>query len=101
MKFPHRKSRSQRLLESVSGLLDVPGALKPSRRHRIAAALPNPIKTAGAIKPGAASNPIAERLPQGNARATGLVASGVAGLTLGSAGISALRRRKEGAGEHS
>ncbi len=93
MKFPNRKTRSRRLLESVSELLEVPAALKPNRRSRIKSAVPNPIKARGA------SNAVKVRLPQAGARTTGLVAGGVAGLTAGSAGISALRRRKDGAGD--
>lgn len=100
MKFPNRKSRSQRLLDSVGELLEIPGALKPSPRSRIKSALPNPLKGSGMSK-GSASDAIRARLPQQSARTTGLVAGGLAGLTAGSAGVSALRRRKEGAGESS
>ena len=39
-------------------------------------------------------------MPDG-ARTAGLIASGLAGLTAGSAGISSYRRRRAGASEHS
>jgi hypothetical protein len=38
-----------------------------------------------------------DALPKDKARKAGLIAGGVAGLTAGSAGISSLRRRLEGA----
>jgi hypothetical protein len=95
MKFPHRKSTSQRLVESVSELLELPGAHKPTRRSRIRSAVPSAIKTSGP------NQPLKARLSQGNARTTSFIAGAFASLTAGSAGISALRRHKEGAGDRS
>jgi len=40
-------------------------------------------------------------VPKDKARKAGLIAGGVAGLTAGSAGISSLRRRLEGARDDS
>jgi hypothetical protein len=69
-----KKSQLQRLLETVSDSLDVPSGIKFS--------LPD----AGSAK----------------AVRTGLIAvGGLAGLTAGSAGISSLRRRREGARDDS
>jgi hypothetical protein len=41
-------------------------------------------------------NEMSDRLIQGKLLKAGLIAGGVAGLTLGSAGISSFRRRNEG-----
>lgn len=95
MKLPHRKSPSRRLVESVSELLELPAARKPTRRTRITSVVPSAIRTRG---PG---HPLKARLPQGNARTTSFIAGALASLTAGSAGISALRRHKEGAGDRS
>jgi hypothetical protein len=42
-----------------------------------------------------------DAVPKDKARKAGLIAGGVAGLTAGSAGISSLRRRLEGARDDS
>ena len=95
MRIPTRKSRAKRLLQNLSGFLEVPSSLQPTRRSRIKSALPAPTWTAGA------GRSLKTRLPDAGTRTTGLVAGGLAGLTAGSAGISALRRRREGAGDRS
>ncbi len=83
MKLPHRKSRVQRLLETVNDSLDVPSAIKVGL-------------------PGVGSgNPLNAALPKDKALKAGLIAGGLAVLTAGSAGISSLRRRKEGARDDS
>ena len=70
MKLVHRKSKLQRLLETAGDSLNVPSGVKSS--------LPD--------------------LNAGKGLKRGLIAAGgLAGLTAGSAGISSLRRRKEGA----
>jgi|tagenome__1003787_1003787.scaffolds.fasta_scaffold20461544_1 hypothetical protein len=78
MRFPHRKSRVQRALHTVGNALDASGAPK--------LALPGAIGSKG----------LKGSLPKDTAVKAGLVAGGLAGLTAGSAGISALRRRTEG-----
>lgn len=70
MRLLHRKSNLQRLLDTVTDSLEVPSGIKSGL-------------------PGKVS---------GKAVKTGLIAAGgLAGLTAGSAGISSLRRRREGA----
>ena len=73
MRILNRKSQLQRLLESVGDSLDVPSGVK--------------------------------KLPDGGSgkalKAGLLTAGGLAALTAGSAGISSLRRRREGAGHDS
>ena len=72
MRLFKRKNQFERLLDAVDDALDVPDGIK--------------------------------RLPKGGsgkALKVGLIAAGVAGLTAGSAGISSLRRRKEGARDNS
>jgi hypothetical protein len=83
MRLPHQhKSRVQRLIETVADA--VPDG---SRRTRLG--LP------GRSSPGKA---LKQSLPSSDqARRAGLIAGGLAGLTAGSAGISSVRRRKEGA----
>ncbi|MGI8572082.1 MAG: hypothetical protein ACR2L9_05565 [Solirubrobacteraceae bacterium] len=78
--IPSRKSRLQRFLDKVNDSLDVPSGIKSS--------LPS-VKSS---LPSVAS---------GNARKAGLIAGTLAGLTAGSAGISSLRRRNEGARDDS
>ena len=76
MRLPNRRrSRRQRLLQAITRSPD-----------GIKANLPD-LTSASALK---------ERLPDGRAVRAGLIATGVAGLTAGSAGISSLRRRSEG-----
>jgi hypothetical protein len=73
MRILNRKSQLQSLLESVGDSLDVPSGMKK---------LPNG--------------------GSGKAVKTGLIAAGgLAGLTAASAGISSLRRHREGASDDS
>ena len=69
MRILNRKSSLERLLDSAADALDVPSGIK--------------------------------KLPAGGSgkalRATLIAAGGLAGLTAGSAGISSLRRHREGA----
>jgi hypothetical protein len=85
VKLPHKKSRVQRLLETANPL-DLAGRAKsklPSGGgNALTAHLPK-------------SKDLKARLPQGKALTAGLIASGLAGLTAGSAGISSLRRRRQ------
>ncbi|MDQ5832609.1 MAG: hypothetical protein M3550_06070 [Actinomycetota bacterium] len=83
MRLLNRKSQLQRLLETVNDSLDVPSGIKFG--------LPA-VGTGNALKAG---------LPKGKALKAGLIAGGLAGLTAGSAGISSLRRRQEGARDDS
>ena len=74
MKLVKGKSKFQRLLETAGDSLNVPSGVKSS--------LPD--------------------LHAGKGLKRGLIAAGgLVGLTAGSAGISSLRRRKEGARDHS
>ena len=86
MKFLNRKSKLERLLETVGDSLGSASVLK------------------GALSDGLGSGKPLKRLkaamPHGRALKAGLVAGGLAGLTAGSAGISSLRRRREGAAGH-
>ena len=72
MRLFNRKSQLQRLADTVMDGLDGPSGLKPS--------MPSPGK---GVKAGL------------------IAAGGLAGLTAASAGISSLRRRKEGASDDS
>ena len=80
MRLLNRKSRLQRLRDTV----DVPSG----RRFRLP----------GGGGPGKA---LKDALPKDKAAKAGMIAGGLAGLTAGSAGISSLRRRKEGARDDS
>ena len=71
--LPHKKSPVQRFLDKVTDALDAPSQIK--------AGLPS--------------------VGTDSARKAGVIAGAVAGMTAGSAGISALRRRNEGAREDS
>lgn len=79
MRLLNKKSRLQRLVDTVTDSLDVPGGVKFGL----------PDITSG--------NPLKAGLPQGKVLKAGLIAGGVAGLTAASAGVSSLRRRTEGA----
>jgi hypothetical protein len=81
MKLFTRKTRLQRLLETATD------ALEPSSGIR-KLSLPGGVGSDRALKPAVLKDKAAK---------AGLIAGGVAGLTAGSAGISSLRRRKEGA----
>jgi hypothetical protein len=78
MKLFNRKSKFERLLETVNDSLETVTGLAG----------------AGGVGSGKA---LKDALPKDKARKAGLIAGGVAGLTAGSAGISSLRRRLEGA----
>jgi hypothetical protein len=78
MKLFNRRSKFDRLLEGVTGSLE------------------SVVGLAGASGVGS-GKALKDALPKDKARKAGLIAGGVAGLTAGSAGISSLRRRLEGA----
>jgi hypothetical protein len=75
----NRKSKLERALQTVTDSLDVPDGIKNAL-------------------PGEGLKAV---VPQGKALRAGLIAGGLAGLTAGSAGISSLRRRQEGATDDS
>jgi hypothetical protein len=79
MRLFNRKSQLQRLLENVNDSLDALSAIK----------LDTPS--------GGPGRALRAALPKDKARKAGWIAGGLAGLTAGSAGISSLRRRVEGA----
>lgn len=83
----NKKSRPQRLLETVTHSLDLPGRSK-SRLPGVGSD-----KTLKIRWPEGKS--LNGGLSQENALKAGVIAGGVAALTMGSAGISALRRRTE------
>ncbi len=78
MRLFNRKSKVERLLETVNDSLETVAGL------------------AAASSVGSGKS-LKDALPKDKARKAGLIAGGVAGLTAGSAGISSLRRRLEGA----
>jgi hypothetical protein len=78
MRLFNRKSKMERLLETVNDSLETVAGLA----------------AASGVGSG---RTLKDALPKDKARTAGLIAGGVAGLTAGSAGISSLRRRLEGA----
>jgi hypothetical protein len=82
MRLFNRKSQLQRLLENVNDSFDALSGIK--------------IDT-----PSGPGKVLRAALPKDKARKAGWIAGGLAGLTAGSAGISSLRRRKEGARDDS
>jgi hypothetical protein len=82
MRLFNRKSKFDRLVETVTDSLETVTGLA----------------TTGGLGSGRA---LKDALPKDKARKAGLIAGGVAGLTAGSAGISSLRRRLEGARDES
>ncbi len=79
LRLPSRKSKLQQFVETVAPALDRPSG------H-------------GFGLPGVgAGSPLKGGLPQDKTLRAGLIAGGIAGLTAASAGVSSLRRRKEGA----
>jgi hypothetical protein len=78
----NRKSKFERLLDTVGDSLDSLTGLA----------------AAGGVGSGKA---LKDAVPKDKARRAGLIAGGLAGLTAGSAGISSLRRRLEGARDDS
>ncbi len=94
MNLLNRKSRLQRLVESLGGSLAAADALK--------SALPGdrgPAKTLSAHLPSVKD--LKGGVPKDTAVKAGLVAGGLTVLTAGSTGISSLRRRKERAADDS
>ena len=91
MKLLNRKARRQRLVESVSNSLGL--------RSGIASSLPG--RASGRTLNGAlpTGKDLKAALPKDKTVKAGLIVSGVAGLTAGSAGISSLRRRTERASD--
>jgi hypothetical protein len=80
MRLINRKNGPQRLLKTVSESLDM------SSGSRF-----------GLPGGGGPGKTLKASLPNDTALKAGLIAGGLAGLTAGSAGISSLRRRMEGA----
>jgi hypothetical protein len=94
VRFLNRKSNLERLLETVSDSLDAANVLK--------AALPDGLRSGKTLKEALPTGKSLKAVvPRGRALKAGLVAGGLAGLTAGSAGISSLRRRGEGAAGNS
>jgi hypothetical protein len=88
-----RKSNLDRLLATVSDSLNAANALK--------GALPDGLRSGKPLKTSLPTGKsLKAAIPRGTALKAGLVAGGLAGLTAGSAGISSLRRRREGAAGH-
>lgn len=84
MRLFNRKSQLQRLLETVNDTFDTSRGIKLG--------VPGGMGSGKALK---------DALPNDKAMKAGLIAGGLAGLTAGSAGISSLRRRREGARDDS
>ena len=93
MKFLNRKSKLERVLETVGDSLDPANVLKGALSDGLGSGKPlkDGLPTGKSLK-GA--------MPRGRALKAGLVAGGLAGLTAASAGVSSLRRRREGAAGH-
>ena len=88
-----QKSRPQKLLAMVEQLLDVPD---PSKFKLSRSGSGNALKVS--LPQGKTVN---TGVNQDTAVKAGMIAGGLVGLTAGSAGISALRRRTRGAGDDS
>ena len=88
VKFLNRKSKRERLLETVADSLDPVKLIKTVFPDSLASGntLKEALPTSGSLK---------AVMPRDRALKAGLVAGGLAGLTAGSAGISSLRRRRE------
>ena len=89
MKVFNRKSRLQRFAKSVRGSVGARSGIAPSlpgRGHTLKGALPT-------------GKDLKIALPKDATVKAGLIVSGVAGLAAGSARISSLRRRTEGASD--
>ena len=96
MKFLNRKSKLERLLETVGDSLDPANVLKGALSDGLGSG--KPLKD---VKDGLPTGKSLKAvMPRGRALKAGLVAGGLAGLTAGSAGVSSLRRRREGAAGH-
>jgi hypothetical protein len=94
MRFLNRKSKLERLLETVGDSLDPANVLKGALSDGLGSG--KPLKD-GLLPTGKSVKAV---VPRGRALKAGLVAGGLAGLTAGSARISSLRRRREGAAGH-
>ncbi len=79
MRLINKKSQFQRFLDKVDGSLDVPSGIKSG------------------LSGLGSENPLKGALTQGKSLKAGMIAGAMVGLTAGSAAISALRRRDEGA----
>ena len=79
MRLINRKSQFQRFLDKVDDSLDVPTGIKSG------------------LQGIGSTNPLKGVLPRGKGLKAGIVAGATVGLTAGSAAISSLRRRNEGA----
>ncbi len=103
MKLLNRKSRLERLIDTVTDSLDVTRPGKSSVSSRIKPSLPSGLKpgSGSGLSGLGASNTLKAGLAQDNIVKAGVIAGGLAGLTAGSAGISSLRRRHEGARNNS
>ena len=84
MRLFNRKSQLQRILEKVNESIDTATG--------ITSGLPGAVGSGKALKAA---------VPRDTALKAGLIAGGLAALTAGSAGISSLRSRKEGARDDS
>lgn len=80
MRLFNRRSQPQRLLDTVTDLLDAPSGIR-----------------FGVPRGGDPGKALKAALTKDKAVKAGVIAGGLAGVTAGSAGISALRRHKEGA----
>jgi len=93
MRVLNRKSKLERLLETVGDSLDPANVLKGALSDGLGSG--NPLQDG--MPTGKSLRAV---MPRGRTLKAGLIAGGVAGLTAGSAGISSLRRRREGAAGH-
>ena len=93
MNFLNRMSKLERLLETVGDSLDPANVLMGALSDGLGSVKP--------LKEGVPTGTSQKAMmPRGRALKAGLVAGGLAGLTAGSAGISSLRRRRQGAAGH-
>jgi hypothetical protein len=94
MRFLNRKSYLDRLLDTVSDSLDAANGLQ--------AVLPDGLRSGKTLKESLPTGKSLKAvMPRGKALKAGVVAGGLAGLTAGSAAVSSLRRRREGAAGNS
>jgi hypothetical protein len=93
MRLLNRKTRLQRVLGTIGDSLDVPSAIKSGIPSAGSGRVPKvPLPKLPALKAD---------VPRDKAVRAGVVAGGLVGLTAGSAGISAVRRRTEEARDDS
>lgn len=79
MRLISKKSQFQRFLDKIDDSLDVPTGIKSG------------------LSGLSSDNPLKGVLPEGKGLKAGMIAGAMVGVTAGSAAISALRRRDEGA----